>query len=58
MCKLCEGTHVIHEQGSFSVQYRACPNCGPIDEKVLQEKYRQRRARLEAARVKLEGKSA
>jgi hypothetical protein len=29
MCKLCNGTHVVHEVESYSYRFKCCPDCGP-----------------------------
>ncbi|BDG48802.1 hypothetical protein PspKH34_33630 [Parageobacillus sp. KH3-4] len=36
MCKLCNGTHVVHEINSFSVGFAPCPECGPMPEEKFQ----------------------
>lgn len=40
MCRLCCGTHVVHEVNSFSIHATTCPVCGPDPDEVW-------RARLE-----------
>ncbi|MFE8697945.1 hypothetical protein ACFYKT_16510 [Cytobacillus sp. FJAT-53684] len=36
MCQLCNGTHVVHDEGDYCTIYHCCPNCGPIpDEQWL-----------------------
>jgi hypothetical protein len=34
MCKLCNGTHVIHEFTSFGYRTSCCPVCGPEPEEI------------------------
>lgn len=56
MCNLCNGTHVIHEVGSFSIVYHNCPNCGPApaQDKRFEEfcqRISMRKAELESARL-------
>lgn len=29
MCELCNGSHVMHIQTSYSTKYQDCPVCGP-----------------------------
>jgi hypothetical protein len=47
MCQLCNGTHVVHELGSFSVGFAPCPECGPMPE----EKFK---ARMDAILKRVE----
>jgi hypothetical protein len=29
MCKLCNGTYVVHENNSLGSRFSGCPVCGP-----------------------------
>lgn len=58
MCNLCNGTHTIHEIDSYFIKYHPCPNCGLVDERKLEEKYKRMRAKIAAAKAKLEAESA
>ncbi|KON86587.1 hypothetical protein AF332_06990 [Sporosarcina globispora] len=56
MCKLCNGTHVIHDVSSFSIVFNTCPNCGPapaIDNEFEEfcQRISMRKAELESARL-------
>lgn len=52
MCKLCNGTHVVHDFDSAVIGYFACPNCGPMSKKQLKHEREVFSKRLADARRK------
>lgn len=52
MCKLCQGTHVVHDIDGFSVGIRCCPNCGPEPKEKQQARIENLRKQIREARAR------
>jgi hydrogenase maturation factor HypF (carbamoyltransferase family) len=48
MCQLCNGTHVVHNDGSYYTLISACPECGPVPEGIQKERIKALRERINA----------
>jgi hypothetical protein len=35
MCKLCNGTHVVHEKNSLGYRFSGCPKCRPEEKESV-----------------------
>lgn len=54
MCDKCQGTHVVHEVGSFGIMVSCCPVCGPISDEEYQARLEKERERLRKAKEEVE----
>lgn len=50
MCKLCNGTHVVHEVDGLSVGFSCCPTCGPEPKEIQQARMNEIRKKIREAR--------
>lgn len=53
MCEFCNGTHVVHSQGSFYTEISTCPVCGPVPDEVLNAKMKAIEEKIRAAKEKV-----
>lgn len=60
MCKLCNGTHVVRDVGTYTAFIRACPSCGPKPKKQRDAERRILLQRLAEAKARfgMEDKTA
>lgn len=50
MCKLCNGTHIVHNAAGSMAFIRTCPVCGPMTAEQLEAESRKNKRRIQEAR--------